>query len=217
MKITKSMHWMGAAVFGLSGVASAGGVADAWVTIADVEVEPGASAMVGVSIEVDDLIGSFDFHMVAGGMLLDDVIYNGPLFSLGWDGWDTAPSMAPSISAACIFEEDQVTGLQELFTLEVVVPADAPIGSKIDVTMNSANVTNYQFQQFDVHVIDGEITVIDPCPADFALDDGMIDTADLLFLFDHWGTKSRTADLTGDGMVTVLDLLALLESWGACP
>lgn len=202
---------------GLAGTVMAGGAADAWVTIDSIDVEPGTTAIVGVTIEVDDLIGSFGFDMDADGLTITDIAYDGPLFSLGWDGWDTAPSETPNISAACIFPEDQVTGLQQLFSLEIDIPAETPVGTSFDVTMLNADVTNYAFQQFDVHVVGGEITVVNNCPADLVHDDGMVTTADLLVLLDSWGSTKSPVDLTGDGAVTVLDLLVLLESWGACP
>jgi hypothetical protein len=53
-----------------------------------------------------------------------------------------------------------------------------------------------------------------PCPADFD-SDGDVDTADLLFLVDAWGTGA--GDVDGDGDTDTADLLDLLAAWGECP
>jgi hypothetical protein len=52
------------------------------------------------------------------------------------------------------------------------------------------------------------------CPGDFDLD-GIIDTADLLYLLGAWGTPD--GDIDGDGDTNTADLLALLGAWGECP
>ncbi|MDY7108743.1 MAG: S8 family serine peptidase [Planctomycetota bacterium] len=51
------------------------------------------------------------------------------------------------------------------------------------------------------------------CPADFD-GDGDVDTADLLFLLEHWGTGG--GDVDDDGDTDAADLLALLSAWGDC-
>jgi hypothetical protein len=48
--------------------------------------------------------------------------------------------------------------------------------------------------------------------------DGLVNTTDLLLLFDQWGTcDGCTADFNGDGVVNVADLLILFDWWGDCP
>jgi hypothetical protein len=199
--------------------ATAGDPAHALVTIETVEGVPGTSVDVGVTIEVDDLIGSFSFDAYADDLLVSDILYDGPLFSNGWEGWDTTPSMTPNISAACIFPEDQVTGFQQLFSMQVEVPEDAEIGSFVDVDFTQSQVTNYSFQIFEITVVAGGIDVvpeIDPCPADVANGDGVVDLADLLMLLDAWGQTDSPADLNEDGIVNIFDLLMLLDAWGPC-
>jgi trimeric autotransporter adhesin len=48
--------------------------------------------------------------------------------------------------------------------------------------------------------------------------DGVVNVADLLILFDNWGTcddpDDCPADLNGDGVVNIADLLILFNSWG---
>jgi hypothetical protein len=58
------------------------------------------------------------------------------------------------------------------------------------------------------------------CPGDLN-DDGWVNVADLLLLFDAWGAcadpEDCRADLNCDGVVNVSDLLILFEGWGECP
>ena len=118
---------------------------EAVVTIETVAAVPGSTARIGITIDVNDLIGSLDFDAFAGGWIFTDVDYDGPLFDSGWEGWDTTSSAEPNVLAACIFPEDQVTGFQALFTMNIDVPADAEIGSFRLVDFTDVFVTNYQF------------------------------------------------------------------------
>jgi hypothetical protein len=52
------------------------------------------------------------------------------------------------------------------------------------------------------------------CPADFD-GNGVVNTADLLFLLGAWGTPD--GDVDGDNDTDTSDLLALLAAWGPCP
>ena len=52
------------------------------------------------------------------------------------------------------------------------------------------------------------------CPADFD-GNGVVDTADLLFLLGAWGTPD--GDVNDDGTTDTADLLILLGEWGECP
>ena len=200
----------------LATTTNAGDPATAVVTIRDVQTVPGHTALVGVTIEVDDLIGSFDLTATAGNLVISDVIYDGALFSNGWGGWDTTPALMPNISAACTFPQDQVIGYQHLFTLAVDVPVDARVGEVFPVDLTSAFVTNYSFQNFNVEIIAGSVTVGTTCDADFADGDGNVAIAELLALLNAWGSADPLADLNTDGTVNVLDLLALLAAWGPC-
>ncbi|MFM7050790.1 MAG: hypothetical protein ACKOYN_01455 [Planctomycetota bacterium] len=56
----------------------------------------------------------------------------------------------------------------------------------------------------------------DPCRADIAGDDGIIDGADLAMMLGAWGTGLRAADLDCSGQVDASDLAALLGRWGPC-
>jgi hypothetical protein len=48
--------------------------------------------------------------------------------------------------------------------------------------------------------------------------DGVVNVADLLIMFDQWGNcDDCPADLNGDGVVNVADLLILFNNWGSCP
>ena len=57
-----------------------------------------------------------------------------------------------------------------------------------------------------------------PCPTDLT-DDGIVDIADLLILFDWWGdcgdgTYKPPGDATGDCCVNIKDMLAVIGDWG---
>lgn len=194
--------------------------ADAVVTLGTVEAIPGSTAKIGVTIDASDLIGAIDFDAFADGLMFTDVDYDGPLFSNGWEGWDTTPSSTPNVAGACIFPQDQVTGFQTLFTFEIDVPANAKIGSSVVVDFTDVLVTNYQFTQYDVTVVPGGIDIVDDiensCPAD--LDgSGAVDVSDFIQLIINWGTTGDSAaDVDNDGIVGVSDLVALFAAWGAC-
>ncbi len=206
-------------VLGLSAVLTAGGAhgADAVITLESVDAAPGSTALVGVTIDASDLIGSLDFDASAGGRMISDVEYDGPLFASGWDGWDTAASSVPNIAAACIFPRDQVTGFQALFTLEIEIPSDATAGSTIPVTLTDAFVTDYRFTDYDITLVAGEILIVEgDCRADIAMDDGTVGILDLLTLLDAWGTDDAAADLDASGVVDISDVLLMLDDWGGC-
>jgi hypothetical protein len=55
------------------------------------------------------------------------------------------------------------------------------------------------------------------CPEDLN-GDGVVNVADLLILFEAWGScPGCPEDLNGDDIVNVADLLILFEAWGDCP
>ena len=64
-----------------------------------------------------------------------------------------------------------------------------------------------------------ELTVTDPCPADFD-GDGAVGAFDLAFLLGAWGLcpdpEACPADLNNDGSVGAFDLAILLGAWGLC-
>jgi hypothetical protein len=192
---------------------------NARMTIKSVEAEPGSTAVVGVTIQVDQVIGSFNINAESLGLPVADIRYDGVLFTNGWEGWDTTPSAAPNISAACIFPIDQVTGFQHLFSFEVEVPADAQPGDYIELRIDDATVTNYSFDTFAMTITNGGIAVMpeaDDCPADIAGDNNAVDVADFFMLLTSWGDTDSPADLDHDGTVDTDDMFHLLTSWGPC-
>ena len=54
-----------------------------------------------------------------------------------------------------------------------------------------------------------------PCIADIDRD-GMIDSADLAYILENWGSDDTVADLTGDGQVDAADLGLVIATWGTC-
>ena len=56
-----------------------------------------------------------------------------------------------------------------------------------------------------------------PCPWDLD-ESGGVATADLLLLFEAWGSDpDGPPDFNGDGIVNTSDLLTLFANWGPCP
>ncbi|MDY7109661.1 MAG: GEVED domain-containing protein [Planctomycetota bacterium] len=66
-----------------------------------------------------------------------------------------------------------------------------------------------EVEDYTIIVVEGQ-----ECPADFD-DNGVVDTADLLYLLGCWGIGC--GDMDGDGDTDTVDLLALLGAWGECP
>jgi hypothetical protein len=73
----------------------------------------------------------------------------------------------------------------------------------------------------NVNGVPDECEDIDPCAADVAGNDGVIDINDLLALLGAWGTGDPVFDIAPagapDGVVNIQDLLTLLAAWGPCP
>ena len=44
----------------------------------------------------------------------------------------------------------------------------------------------------------------------------MIDSADLAYILENWGSDDTVADLTGDGQVDAADLGLVIATWGTC-
>ncbi|MDA0295374.1 MAG: hypothetical protein O3A19_12750 [Planctomycetota bacterium] len=82
----------------MSAIAGDGG---AILKIANVNATRGQTVVVPVGTETMDLIGGFGFNAMPVGLTVEDVIYNGPIFSNGWEGWDNAPSDNARVDAAC--------------------------------------------------------------------------------------------------------------------
>ena len=61
-----------------------------------------------------------------------------------------------------------------------------------------------------------ELTVTDPCPADFD-GSGAVGPFDLAILLGHWGPNPKhPADLNDDDIIDAADLALLLGNWGPC-
>jgi hypothetical protein len=62
-----------------------------------------------------------------------------------------------------------------------------------------------------------------PCPADVAptgppKGDGVVNSADLLEIINHWGLCAGCpSDINGDAVVNTADLLTVINAWGPCP
>jgi hypothetical protein len=60
--------------------------------------------------------------------------------------------------------------------------------------------------------------ITNPCPADIAGADGIINAADLLLVINSWGPCAGcAADINHDDVVNAGDLLTVINAWGACP
>ena len=121
--------------------------------------------------------------------------------NFGADGFSTAGGAADDQNNT----EGLFLGPGEIgsFTVRIVA---ANINS--DGLPNSGDGTDQDFALVCYNVAAGN-----DCPADFD-GDGDVDTADLLFLLEHWGTGG--GDVDDDGDTDAADLLALLSAWGDC-
>ena len=199
---------------------SDGQTAHAVVTVETLTAQPGDTVDVSIALNADDLVGAFSINAFAQGIAIEDVLYDGPLFSNGWEGWDTSPGEIINVSGACIFTEDQVTGAQQLVSLRLTIPEDAEDGSFIPVDLSNVQISNYQFTPYEVTLVAGGINIEGEtlCGADIALGDGVVDINDLLMMLAAWGPCSDdcSADLDGNNAVDIDDVLELLSAWGSC-
>ena len=177
-----------------------------------VQAKPGELVAVSISMETTELVGGFDFRLTAEGNDITSIGWDGPLFSNGWTGWDTLNAdNSRTVSAACIFTEDQVDpGSYLLINAFVQVPADAQPGSFIDFKASDSWFANYAFEMGDVLVIDGGIEVLRTADLN---GNGIVGPEDLGMLLGFWG-QNEFADLNGDSMVDGEDLTMLLSAWG---
>lgn len=190
-----------------------GGAADeVTLRLGQVQAKPGETVAVPISMATTELVGGFDFEIIADGETISDISWDGPLFSNGWEGWANTPNDAVWLSAACIFTEDQVgPGDHLLVNAMIDIPADAQPGDFIPFEARQTWFVNYGFEFGEVIVENGGITVRGS--ADLS-GDGMVGSADLGIMLAQWGSKG-SGDLDGDGVVGGKDIGMLLSLWGS--
>jgi hypothetical protein len=203
---------MSSAVLVVSAIAMAGGAEQVTLRLDTVQAKPGEIVPISIVMETTELVGGFEFTLSAEGHDVTEIGWDGPLFSNGWDGWDTLNAdNSRTVSAACIFTEDQVDpGSYLLINAFVQVPADAQPGSFIDFKASDPWFANYAFEMGDVLVIDGGIEVLRTADLN---GNGIVGPEDLGMLLGFWG-QNEFADLNGDLMVDGEDLTMLLSAWG---
>ena len=184
---------------------------DVTLRIESVTAKPGETISVPIAMATTELVGGFEFVLTANGNTISQINWDGPLFSNGWEGWDTSPNDSVMVSAACIFTEDQVgPGDHLLINAVVEIPADAEVGSFIPMLASNTWFANYGFELGDVVVIDGGIQI--RASADIE-GNGIVGPEDLSALLAEWGMDG-VADLDGDGTTNGKDLAILLTLWG---
>ena len=203
---------MSSSVLLVSSIALAGGADQVTLSLDTVQAKPGELVPVSVFMETTELVGGFEFRLTAEGNEITSIGWDGPLFSNGWDGWDTpGADNSRTVSAACIFTEDQVDpGEYLLINAFVQVPDDAEPGSFISFEATDTWFANYFFDIGDVIVVNGGIEILPS--ADFNTD-GTVGPQDLGILLGFWG-QNDFADLNGDSRVDGQDLTILLSLWG---
>lgn len=182
--------------------------------VSNVNATRGQAVSVPVRAETMDIIGAFGFNAMPLGLEVDEVLYNGPIFSNGWNGWDSAPSTNVRVDAACIFTEDQIApGDHPLVGLTIEVPADLEPGTVIPITLSEVSFFNYDFSVPTLEALDGSITVFRTSDLN---GNGIVEPGDLGLMLADWGpvTKSPVADVNGDGVVNGADIGRLLDRWG---
>ena len=194
-------------------LAAFAGDGGAILKIANVGATRGQAIAVPVSAETMDLIGGFGFNAMPAGLPVEAVVYDGPIFGNGWQGWDNAPSSDARVDAACIFNEDQIApGDHRLVGLVIEVPDFLEPGTVIPIMLTNVQFFNYDFSIPTLETIDGSITVFRTADLN---ENGSVDAGDLGLMIADWGKvkKSSDADLNGDGQVNGLDLGRLLDRW----
>jgi hypothetical protein len=64
-----------------------------------------------------------------------------------------------------------------------------------------------------ITLVAGQSTICPNCPEDLN-NSGSVDSLDIAFLLNAWGTAA--GDLTGDGTTSSPDMAVLLNAWGPC-
>ena len=203
---------MSSSVLLTSTLALAGGAEQVTLSLDTVQAKPGDLVSISISMETTELVGGFEFTLSAEGNAVTEIGWDGPLFSNGWEGWDSQNSdNSRTVSAACIFTEDQVDpGEYLLVNAFVQIPADAQPGSVIAFEASDAVFANYDFEMGDVLVVNGGIEVISNADLN---GNGNVGPEDLGLLLGFWG-MSGAADLNGDSRIDGEDLSLLLAAWG---
>ena len=207
-----SNHPMLATVL-VSSLPALAGDGGAILKIANVNATRGQTVAVPVGAETMDIIGAFGFNAMPVGLSVDEVLYNGPIFSNGWEGCDTSPSVNVRVDAACIFTEDQIApGDHPLVGLVIDVPESLEPGTVIPILLANVQFFNYDFSIPTLEALDGSITVFRTADLNGS---GSVEAADIGLMIASWGAvkKSSIADLNGDQVVNGLDLGRLLDRW----
>ena len=209
---TTALTLLSSSIFLATSMVIAGDADQVILRLDTVQAHPGELVPVSISMETTELVGGFDFRLTAEGNDITSIGWDGPLFSSGWTGWDTLNAdNSRTVSAACIFTDDQVDpGNHLLINAFVQVPDDAQPGSFITLGATDTWFANYFFDIGEVIVIDGGVQVLRS--ADFS-GDGNVGPEDLGILLGFWGANDF-ADLNGDSMVDGQDLSMLLSLWG---
>lgn len=210
---TTTVALLSSSILLFTSMAMAGDADQVILRLDTVRAQPGELVSVSISMETTELVGGFDFKLSADGNDITGIGWDGPLFSNGWTGWDTLNAdNSRTVSAACIFTQDQVDpGDHLLINAFVQVPEDAEPGSFISLEASDTWFANYFFDIGEVVVIDGGIQILRS--ADFN-GNGTVGPEDLGILLGFWGDNDF-ADLTGDSKVDGQDLTLLLSLWGA--
>lgn len=204
---------MGAALGGVAATAIAGGEDGVLLKASDLVVTQGAVAEIQIRATTVGLVGGFGFNVGPGGLMVDAVRYDGPIFDTSWQGWDSAPSTDVRVDAVCVFTEDQVDpGDHNLVTLEVTIPATLPAGTRLPVDLTNVQFFNYDFTIPSLDPQDGSITVVKT--SDLS-GNGHVGPEDIGLMIAAWGpaTPKSAADLDADGWVDGQDLGRLIDRW----
>ena len=203
---------MSTAILLTTSTALAADAEEVTLRIGSVTAKPGDTISLPISMATTELVGGFEFELFADNKTISQINWDGPLFSNGWEGWDTSPNESVLVSAACIFTEDQVgPGDHLLVNARIEIPEDAEAGTFIPVVAGNTWFANYSFEIGNVIVVDGGIQVRGSADID---DDGTVGPEDLSALLAGWGTDGP-ADLDGNGNTDGRDLAMLLSLWGS--
>ena len=151
-------------------------------------------------IPSDTILEQWDFNVSTVGWdpmieQLDSVLH--PTLEAGVNYWLVAQSDAPGGFSGVWVMAGESSGITSICN---GIPCEWPPAGESAVPAT---------------IVEG--TSVQPCPADVAGNDGVVNIADLLAVISAWGQGAgNPADVNGDGTVNISDLLAVISAWGAC-
>jgi phospholipase/lecithinase/hemolysin len=173
-----------------------------------IDVSAIATAIFGTNFEQNDilLIGNVEIYVTESDNEANEFPQSGFVHD----------DIHPHTTLQGIFANVILEAMNLAYGGNTALLSDAEILAIAGIAYGGAETLTDEIGEFAEYVRD--YTGDPPClPADLNCD-GFVNVADLLIMFDQWGSCSDPndcpADLNGDGTVNVADLLILFDNWG---